>query len=204
MSQFESNEPPYRLARTNYGDDLQAICRRELGDANRWVELVWLNDLVPPYITDEDNLVTDGVMRSGSLIKVPSVSGSALASDTGHVYERDIAMEERRMTTTATGDLQIVTGADNLRQQLKHRIVTPMGQARRHAEYGCKAWRLVGKVNGPAASQLAAQYVWAALLSDYRVKTVKKSNSSVIGDAIRVTAECEAIAGNSVDIVVEG
>ena len=203
MSDFETVQPKYRIAETHYGDDLQAVAAREMGDANRWVELIWLNKLVPPYITDDTRRVTDGVLLAGSLMKVPAPLGLWTdAADTGQVYERDCAMVGRQLQDDGAGDIMVHAGLDNLRQQLEHRLITPTGQARRHPEYGCRVWRLLGSMNGPVAGLLGAQYVQSALEADYRVASVDFSRADVQFDAVKVTARAVAIEGSAVDLVV--
>lgn len=201
MSDFERPLPSFRLVETHWGDDLQAVAAREMGDANRWPELVWLNVLTHPYITNDEQRVASGVLLAGSLIKVPAPTPVWTdGADRGQVYERDCAMRDRLLTDDGNGDLSVLAGADNLRQQLQHAVNTPRGQARRHPDYGCLVWRLQGTVNGPTAGRLGAEYVKATLLSDYRVSKVDSSRAEVNGDAIRITARAVAIEGGIVDI----
>lgn len=204
MSEFERQLPSYRLAEIHHGDDLQAIAAREMGDANRWPELVWLNTLTHPYITTDERRAGPGVLLAGSFIKVPAPAGVWTDdAERGQVYERDCAMANRMLGVDAGGDLAVVAGADNLRQQLQHRLDTPRGQARRHPEYGNMAPRLKGRVNGPTAGLLAAEYVKSALLADYRVSRVDHSTAQVQGDAILVTARAVPIEGGVVDLVTK-
>lgn len=204
MSEFERRLPSYRLAEIHHADDLQAIAAREMGDANRWTELVWINALTHPYITTDERRASAGVLLVGSFIKVPAPSGVWTAdAERGQVYERDCALVRRQLGVDDNGDLAIVAGADNLRQQLQHRLDTPRGQARRHPQYGNMTQRLKGRVNGPTAGQLAAEYVKSTLLGDYRVDRVEFSNAEVQGDTIRVTARAIAIEGGVVDMVTE-
>lgn len=201
MSIFEREMPSFRLAETHAGDTLQRVAARELGDANRWPELVWLNNLIDPYITDDESLVSNNVLLSGSLIRVPAPTGIVTdATERGQVYERDCRMVNRRLTDDGNGDIAVVAGVPNLTQQLRHRINTPRGQATRHPDYGCMVWLLQGKVTGPTASMLGAQYVKAALQADYRVSSVPSATAEVTGDATRIAATAEAIAGGKVDI----
>jgi phage baseplate assembly protein W len=161
---------------------------------------VWINGLVPPYITTDERRVGAGVVLAGSLIKVPAPAAVWTDdADRGQVYERDCAMRDRALTADS-GDLAVFTGADNLRQQLQHAINTPRGQARRHPGYGCLVWRLLGTVNGPTAGQLGAEYVKATLLSDYRVDSVDSVQAEIVGDAVRITARAVAIEGGIVDV----
>jgi phage baseplate assembly protein W len=203
VSDFERPLPSYRLAQTHWNDDLQAVAAREMGDANRWPELVWLNALVPPYITTDDRQVGASVLLAGAFIKVPApASVWTDGAERGQVYERDCLLVGRQLTDDGNGDLAVVTGADNLRQQLQHAVSTPRGQARRHPEYGCLVWRLQGTVNGPVAAKLGAEYVKATLKSDYRVKSVDYSKAEVSGDAVRITARAVAIEGGVVDLAI--
>lgn len=201
MSEFERPLPTFRLVATHHGDDLQAVAAREMGDANRWPELVWINSLRHPYITTDARVAGAGVILAGGTIKVPAPVGfSSPGSDRGQVYERDCQMVRRLLAEDISGDLSVVAGADNLTQQLEHRVNTPRGQARRHPEYGCMIWRLVGKVNGPTAALMGAEYVKAALKADYRVASVDSAVAEVAGDAIRVEATATAIDGGVLDI----
>lgn len=204
MSDFEAPLPSYRLAETTRGDDLQSIAAREMGDANRWPELVWINALTFPYITTDEARVRPGVLLAGSLIKVPAPAGVWTDdAERGQVYERDCEMRNRLLVDDGSGDIAVLTGADNLRQQLQHRLDTPRGQARRNPDYGNLTHRLKGRVNGPTAALMAAEYTKAALLADYRVDRVESASAEVVGDAIRVTARAVAIEGGVVDFVTQ-
>lgn len=204
MSEFEREHPLYRLTETHHGDDLQAIANREMGDANRWPELVWINELVWPYITDDPLRVVPGVLLSGSLIKVPAPGGfKEDKSSTEEVYERDCVLRGKLLAADPGGDFEIVAGVKNLNQQLSHAINTPRGQARRHPEYGCLVWRLLGTINGPVAGMLGAEYVKSTLLADYRVASVPSSSATIEGDKVQVSATAEAITGMKIKLRTE-
>ncbi len=197
---FEQPMPSYRLAQTHYGDDLQEVARRELNDQNRWAELLWLNKLVWPYLTDDPTAVTDGVLLNGSLIRIPAPAGVYTdKSDYAQIFERDCMMRNRRLVTE-NGDLAVVAGIDNLKQQLNHRVRTPAGQLTRHPEYGCRIYEMFGVVTGPAKTALGASYVKAAIKADYRVSTVNSTVATQNGDVLSVAADLTPIAGGAVDL----
>jgi phage baseplate assembly protein W len=205
VNEFEREVPGIRLVQPHRGDNLQAVAARELGDANRWPELVWLNALKPPYLTDDPLAVTPGVVLTGGFIRVPAPGGSSVTEpdDDGQAFERDCVLVGKALVVDDGGDLAVIAGTPNLKQQLQHRINTPRGQLQRHPEYGCRIWSLLGTVNGPTAGKLGAEYVKSALRSDYRVSRVASAVAEVVGDSVRVTARAEAIAGDSVGVEIQ-
>jgi phage baseplate assembly protein W len=200
LTDFEKAMPSYRLAKTHHSDTLQMVAYRELGDANRWIELIWMNNLSDPYLTDDVNLVSSSVLLTGSLIRVPAAAGvTSTTQETGQVFERDVALVNRRLAVDDTGDIMTVSGIDNLSEQLGKRLDTPKGQLIRHPKYGCRLHELLGKVTGPAADLLGAQYVKSSLKADYRISSVTSVTGTSAGDSISVVANAMAIDGNTVD-----
>lgn len=202
MSEFEREQPSYRIAQTRYGDTLQDVAARELGDANLWPDLIWLNDLRPPYLTDDPAMVSSSVLLAGTVIKIPAPAGVANPSNgTNQVYERDCLLERKRLVADGSGDLTVVSGTKNLSQQLRHAVATPRGQAKRHPEYGCMAHHLIGKTSGSPTTMLGAEYAKTTLESDYRISSVLYAGVEIVGDAVHITAAAESISGSKVDVV---
>lgn len=206
MAEFDQPMPDYRLAKTHWGDTLQDVAMRELGDENRWIELVWLNNLLDPYLVDDETQVTSRQLVTGNLIRVPAPAGMTESvrdrDEPGQIYERDIKMVNRRLLLDETGDIAVVAGVKNLTQQLRHRINTPTGQARRHPAYGCRIHELRGKVNGPLAAHLAREYLKTAVKAEYRIASIRSVVGSSEGDVIRAECVGEAVAGDSIDLTV--
>lgn len=137
MSEFERELKSFRLEQTHYGDTLQSVATRVLGDANRWPELVWINNLVPPYLTDDVGLVGDQILLTGAFIRVPATTTSAVSeTDFSQIFGRDCGMYGKRLAANGDGDFAMSSGIDNLSQQLRHGVNTPRGQQTRHPEYG--------------------------------------------------------------------
>ncbi len=193
---FERSVDGFRHAETHHGDDLKAVALRELGDANRWHELAWLNDLVPPYLTDDPKRAGDHVLLAGSMLLVPSAPMPYQPNrNTDEVFLRDCVLVQGELRDDGLGDLGIVAGRANLKQQLLHRLNTPLAQLYRHPNYGCGVYRILGVINGPTAGQLGADYVQTALLSDFRVDQVTQTEAEISGDTVRIAAEVIPVTG---------
>lgn len=198
-TQFDRPLYGFRFAEIRRGDSLQTLAARELGDAKRWADLIGYNNLVPPYLTDDPNAAAPGVLVAGGLILVPAPAPvTQTTTDPEKVFESDIELAVDGSLMTADGDFAMIAGRGNLRQALKNRIETERGDLLFHQRYGCNVRRLIGTVNGPTASLLAAQYVKSAVLADPRISRVTKATAEVIGDTINASVEAEAVAGRTV------
>lgn len=198
------NERPlfgFRFVEIQRGDTLQAIALRELGDASRWAELIAYNDLVPPFVTDDASVARSGVLLSGSLLRVPApVPVITTTTDPDKVFEIDVALDDRGQLTVESGDFVTASGRANLRQALKHRVMTDRGELMFHPNYGSLIRRLVGSVNGPTSALLAAQFAKSAIQADQRIKQVTQSTAEVVGDVINVSVEAQPVVGRVVDV----
>jgi len=190
----------FRFAQTEFGDTIQAVAFRELGDASRWVDIVALNKLRPPYISDTAR--GDGVILSGDILRVPSATRVIqTVSNPDLVFGIDVRMaDDGQLSTTASGDLDTVGGIDNFCQALRDLLATDNGELIFHPEYGCKLRTLIGTINGPTAALLAAAYARDALLTDPRVERVISSDAKVVGDVTTVVAKVQPIVGQAVDV----
>lgn len=190
----------YRWVETRRGDTLQRIMLREFGDAGRWAELVHLNDLTPPYITDDPGQAGDKVLLAGQVIMVPAATPSASQeTDAELVFGRDCKLESGRLVEDS-GDFLVVAGIANLSQAIGHRIVTAPGELLFHGDYGCEIHRLLGRVSNETAVLLASKYVQTAVEDDQRVSQVSRVETEAVGDAIKVAAEVLPISGDPVTI----
>lgn len=191
----------FRFAEILHGDTLQLIAARELGDANRWVDLIAYNDLVPPFITDDPTKVRDGVLLSGSMIRLPApVSVVTSTTDPERVFETDIRLNDGELGVL-NGDFDVVSGRANLHQALVHRIETERGELIFHPEYGSRVRSLIGAVNGPTSTLLAAQYAKSAVQADPRISKVTQTVAATDGDSIRVDVEAQPVVGRVIEVI---
>jgi len=200
-TQFDRPLYGFRFVETQFGDSLQLIAARELGDASRWVDLINYNKLIPPFITDDPAEVKPGVLLSGTQLLVPAPSPIvSTTTDPEKVFESDIQLSPTGALMTDGSDFSVVAGRPNLKQALKNRIETDRGDLIYHPQYGCDVRRLVGVVNGPTASLLGAQAAKTAVKQDPRINLVTKATAEVIGDVINVSVEAETVVGRTVEV----
>lgn len=193
----ESAAPNVRHAEVHRGDSLQRVALRELGDASRWVELVLLNELRPPYIAAEPSA---GVLGWGDYIKVPAPSSSISAdADPIAVFGTDLKLT-RGQLTAVDGDIELVSGIPNLSQALALHVTVDKGELAFHPTFGCWVRSLLGDIGGSRSARLAAFYIKSALIEDARVSEVQSCVAEYAGDQIRVTARVVPISGSPVDL----
>lgn len=190
----------FRFVEVRFGDTLQALAARELGDASRWSEVAAINNLASPYITGDPALAGPSVALAGSLIRVPAPSAIATVdTDPDQVFGSDVLLE-RGQLAVEDGDLALVSGRANLRQALVGRMQTERGDLMFHAEYGSLVRRLIGAGSGPTRNLLAAEYARAAIEGDDRIASVTQSVAESVGDVISVSVEAQPIVGRTVDV----
>lgn len=192
----------YRLVEIRHGDTLQELSARELGDAAKWATIIAINQLTPPYLTGDVALASDTVKMYGEMLLVPATRPSATAqTDPNAVFGVDLDLSGGLLHADA-GDLRLIAGRANLRQSLSHRIKTRLKELLFHPSYGCGVHRLMGRVNGPTAGLLGAQYVRGAMLADDRVSSVGASIASPSGDILPISTTVHPIVGAPIEVTL--
>lgn len=198
----------YRFVDTQFGDTLQKVAARELGDAARWGDLIAFNNLVPPYLTDDPGQVAAGVRLTGSQILVPAGAPViSTATDPSVVFQIDLELLPQAGTgavggllQAVNGDFAVVAGRANFKQVLKNRIETARGELIFHMEYGSFCRLVIGAVNGPTAGLLVASYGKASLQADERVSDVDQAIATIVGDSIQLALEVIPIVGRPIQL----
>lgn len=200
MSDFTKAISGFRFVQTQYGDTLQSVALRELGDASQWSVIAWFNGLLPPYLTDDASLSTTSVALTGSTIRVPSASAQVDAS----VRPDDVFLADLQLSNgvlqIVDGDFAVVAGQDNLRQALANRIVTDHGELLFHGDYGANLGRLKGQIAGPVLEMVAQDYVEEAMLQENRVQSIRSVTATIAGDRLNINAEVVPITGIPINV----
>jgi phage baseplate assembly protein W len=200
MTDFTRPISGFRFVQTQRGDTLRAVALRELGDASGWAQLIWLNKLVPPYLTDDPAEVRTGVLLTGSTIRVPSASAEVDAAVyPDQVFQTDCLLKDGAFQFSG-GDFATVSGRENLHQALVHRIQTDHGELQFHPRYGANLGRLIGSLSGPVRALVAGDYVDEALREETRIKDVTKVTATTTGDRLSVDAEVVPITGVNLNV----
>lgn len=198
---WEKSISGFRRTETRRGDTLQRIALREMGDASRWYDLVTLNDLRPPYLTDDPAAAGPQVLLTGQLLRLPATDAvPAGVVDPVSVFGQDLALPAGRLRATADGDLLTVTGVANLRQALVHCLETDPGELMFHPTYGCPIRQLIGKGGEATIDQLAAGFVDRSLRADPRIARTHDTSASLDGDTIQIDSTAVTVDGKQVPI----
>ncbi|MGF6641777.1 hypothetical protein [Paraburkholderia sp. MM6662-R1] len=200
---FDTPLVGYRFVQTQYGDTLQRFAARELGDASRWTQIVALNNLLPPYLTDDPDAVTSQVVLNGGYLVIPAASPSAQNPDPNGVFGTDLLLTADGLLATNGTDFAVVSGADNLVQALRNALTTDQGELLYHGDYGSLIRRILGTVNGPTAGLLAAEYAGQTVAADTRVKAVQDASATISGDVISVTVQAEPVTGSTLPVTAD-
>lgn len=180
-----------RQVKLKKNDTLQRLAREYLGDSTRWGEIVEVNNLRPPYLTDDFNSTRSGVLKTGDniLIPVPQTSEFSQAPKGAEnkltaglsEVERSLGVdlkvnEDFDLIISNSGDFELVAGANNMSQAVIIKMSYERGDVMRHPTLG------VGLTPGrkfPALQDIKDDLI-RTLLQDNRIERV--DNLSLVQD----------------------
>lgn len=197
---FDTPLTGYRFVQTQYGDTLQTFAARVMGDASNWAVLIGMNSLQPPYLTDDPDSVTTGVVLNGSFLMIPAAT-AAPATSADEIFGTDALLNaDGTFAITANGDFATVSGVANLTQAIENALDTDQGELIYHGSYGYLGRRLLGKKNGPTAGMLAARYAKQTVSADSRIARVDSSTATITGDVLATVVQAETVAGTKLPV----
>ena len=142
--------PSVQQAILNGNETLESVAARYLGDATRWIEIVALNKLKPPYVSDTSG---DGVLTPGTQYLLPgsapvnrnqsTVVNNRLANqglsltDKQKAYGIDLRVDSNfDLVVNNRGDLDLTAGFDNIIQAIQLKLGYERGSLLYHPEVG--------------------------------------------------------------------
>lgn len=163
---------------------LERIAQRELGNSQRWGEIVELNNLRAPYIIQDPSDTTQNVVHPGEklLIPAPLINGFSQVP-TGKInsktrslseLERSLGVdlklnEDFDLSLTASGDLDVVAGTDNLAQAVLLKLSYEKGEVIRYPNLGAG---IIPGSKFPPLQQIKDGVV-NTLLQDTRIQAIE-------------------------------
>jgi phage baseplate assembly protein W len=171
------------------------IAQNELGDAALWLDLALLNDLAYPFV---DTIPSKGVVIPGDYLSIPM--GEGVDSDPSLVYGQDLLLTTDKFSLTngtngdlieSNGDFSIIDGVQTLKQDLFHRLLTPLGTLPYHPDFGSNIPMLIGEVRTDEWRVKIGIEVSRTFRSDARVIDVTNMVVEPIDNG--VTIECDII-----------
>lgn len=165
------------------GMSLERLAQIELGDSTRWGEIVEVNGLKPPYISNDPNESRDGVLKAGSNIliptpvqngfsQVPQGKDNKLTSGMSEL-ERSLGVDFKvdgnfDLVLSSSGDFELIAGANNMAQAVVLKLSYEPGEVMLYPEIG--SGLVVGK-KFPAIEDIKDR-ITNSLLQDSRVQKV--------------------------------
>lgn len=180
------------------GDNIQTIALRELGDIDKFKDIIILNNLKPPYISDTGG---SGVLKPGEKILIPKNDPSGESSVVKNVQynitknmeqaERDLGVdirvtEDGDLAIASNKDLDLVAGVDNFVQALLVKILIERSSLKRHPQIGTNL-KIGEKLRSKGLQALRKEIVdsWN---SDNRVESIPYIRLTQEGGTIFVEA----------------
>lgn len=204
------------------GDTLQSIAAKRTGRADKWLDLAILNDLKPPFIT---NNKMPGTLQPGSKIVVPVdtptvnpdvITGSGVAVGKSQMEEhlgQDFEMVQTKRANgrpsglfgwaidTAGGstDVRKVKGVKNYAQALEMRFRTERGFNILYPAIGLP--KLVGQRGFQEKLADANFAARQQLLADKRTERVMGFRFRVVQDRVFIDADVQPVGFNSSRVI---
>lgn len=180
------------------GETLERIAQKEMGDANRWPEIIEINDLKYPFITDDILSDKPNVAKPGDIILLPDVirrgfSEAPKGKEINAIKDLNEIQRSLGVDLKVTADfdlalgnnddLQIVAGADNMAQATFLKLVYEKGDVLTAPELG------VGLIIGSKIRNLDTikDAIVSSMLQDPRIENITDLALNRQGSGIAIT-----------------
>lgn len=180
------------------GDNIQTIALRELGDVDKFKDIVILNNLKPPYISESGG---PGVLKPGQKILIPSrraAQESSVVKSQRYNITKDMQQAEIDLGVdirlnddgdiafSNTKDLDLVGGVDNMIQAIGIKLLMEKGGLKRHPAIGVNL-HIGSKTRSGTLTQIRRDII-ASLTSDARIQAIPYIELRQEGGTVEVMA----------------
>lgn len=144
-------ESAVRQIKYQAGLTLERMAQKELGDSSRWGEIVEVNGLKAPYITDDLSDLTPNVLHPGDTVLIPTPAQNGFSQvppakeikTTKNLSELEKSLgTDLKLTAgfdlslSGSGDFEVVSGVDNMAQAVIVKLAYEKGEVMRYPEMG--------------------------------------------------------------------
>ncbi len=156
VDRFDGNielfaESAVRQIKYEAGLTLERMAQKELGDSTRWGEIVEVNGLKAPYVTDDLSSTIKNILKPGDSILIPTalrngfsqVPAAKEIKTTKSLTELEKSLgtdlkltKDFDLSISNAGDLEVVSGADNMAQAVVLKLSYEKGEVMRYPEMG--------------------------------------------------------------------
>ncbi len=147
--------------------------------------------------------LTTVVAQIGDTISLPvgspNQSGNIAAISISDIVDAlgvDISLDQNGQKKVGPGgDVLFVSGIENMKQALRIRVNTLVGELGLHPEYGSQLQLYVGTNQNSSWSEIAKALVHDCLIQDPRIHDVVNLTYSTVGDASYINAQVQVSEG---------
>ena len=191
-------QPAVKQLKYEGGMTLERIALKELGDSTRWGEIVEVNGLEAPFITDDASETNPYILKPGSnfLVPIPAVNGfSDIQVTKDNKVTKGLSTLERSLgvdfkltpdfdlSLSNSGDLELVAGSSNMAQSIILKLSYGKGELLHAPFIGAS---LIPGQKFPSLTTIKDGLL-NTLLQDSRVDTVLDLNIQREGSALYLT-----------------
>lgn len=163
-------------------DDIRRLAARLLGDQARWRELVRINRLEYPYLSNHpEDYPGLRVLGPGDELLYPGepiaeVTATQQADAEAEAFGRDLRLSDGYLVLQGA-NLAMISGLPNVRDAIDRRINTPLGGLPAHlSSYGHTAKQYLGLMGSEEVLELVNLDLERAIAADSRVQSVSTSS----------------------------
>jgi hypothetical protein len=191
-------EAAVRQIKYESGLTLERMAQREFGDSSRWGEIVEVNGLKAPYITNDLSDTRDNILKPGDTVLIPTAIRNGFSqvppakeikttkglSELERSLGTDLKLtKDFDLSISNSGDLEVVSGVNNMAQAVLIKLGYEKGEVMRYPEMGAG---VVPGIKFPPIESIK-DGLTNTLLQDNRIQGIEDLSIIRDGSAIYLT-----------------